>query len=436
MRSAPTRAAAVSLLVLNLIFVSAQHQITTATPLRTPESLSNEPTWIARNNLGTFVRKLIGGRAVCLEATGEQALKIKHRDPSLPLSNLTPEPGPDQTGLKIILRGTSQLKGFSAATEAFKRVATQWESLIQSHLTIVIDVDFGPTLFGSSFADDVVSSTEAQVLEGNVLYPAVQSDLLSRAFEPERIELYNALPAKAVPTTQGMSTGIAASTATLRALELIDQTADLAGELSNFGLPPAIALNSKFKFDFDYTDGIAPDQLDFEAIVSHEIGHILGFISSVGQSEMGSSADPQPSIWDLFRIRPDAVRSGFTTAQRILTAGGEQSFFGGDSAVSLSTGRPDGSAGDGRHPSHWKDESLSGVYLGIMDPTIGFGDHYSITDNDTAVLNTIGYQAHGVNEPSMLTPLISGRPQNGGMPAPPPNVGFLSHLQYSIRVPS
>ena len=436
MRSAPTRATAVSLLVLNLIFVSSQHQITTAKPLRTSESLSNELTWFPRNNLGTFVRKLIGAQAVCLEATDDQAPKIRHRDPNLPLTNLTPESGPVQTGLKIILRGTSQLNGFPTAIEAFKRAVNQWEALIQSHLTLVIDVDFGPTLFGSSFADDVVSSTEAQVLEGNALYPAVQSELLSRAFEPESIALYNALPAKAVPTTQGMSTGIAASTATLRALELIDQTADPAGDLSSFGLPPAIALNSKFKFDFDSTDGIAPDQLDFEAIVSHEIGHILGFISSVGQGEMGSTADPQPSIWDLFRIRPDAVKSGFTTAQRILTAGGEQSFFEGDTAVSLSTGHPDGSGGDGRQPSHWKDDTLSGEYLGIMDATIGLGDHYSITANDTTALKTIGYQVQGVNEPPLLIPLISGRPQKGGMPAPPPNVGFLSHLQYSIRVPS
>jgi hypothetical protein len=97
MRSVPTRAAAVSLLVLNLISVSAQHQIAAARILGTRESLSSEPVWIAPNNLGTFVRKLIGGRAVCLEATGEQASKIKHRDPNLPFTNLTDESGPDRT---------------------------------------------------------------------------------------------------------------------------------------------------------------------------------------------------------------------------------------------------------------------------------------------------------------------------------------------------
>jgi len=435
MRSAPTRATVVSLFALSLIFVSAQLPIS-AMPLNPTQILNDEPAWLAPNNLGTFARKFVGNRAVCLEATAEQATKVKHRDPNISLTNLTSEAGPERTGLKIILRSTPQLNSFPIAVEAFKRAAAQWETLVQSRMTIVIDVDFGPTAFGSPFADDVVSTTETQVLEGNALYPAIQADLISRAFEPETIALYNALPTKAVPTTEGISTGIAAPTATLRALELIDQTADPAGELSSFGLPPAIALNSTFKFDFDSSDGIASDQLDFEAIVSHEIGHILGFISCVGQGEMNSSVDPQLSVWDLFRVRPEAISGSLTTAERVLTVGGEQRFFGGDSATSLSTGRPDGSGGDGRQSAHWKDDSLSGRYIGIMDPTIGLGDHYSITDNDIAVLNAIGYQAKSVSEPPTLIPLMSGQPQKGTMIAPPQNLGVLSHLQYSIRVPS
>jgi hypothetical protein len=102
----------------------------------------------------------------------------------------------------------------------------------------------------------------------------------------------------------------------------------------------------------------------------------------------------------------------------------------------LSTARPDGSGGDGRQAAHWKDDKLSGRYIGIMDPTIGIGDHYLITDDDVVVLSALGYQVKNVSEPPMLIPLISGQPENGGMIAPPPNAGVLSHLQYSIRVPS
>jgi len=371
---------------------------------------------------------------VCLEADTEQAHSIRDRNPSVPLTPLVPDPLPDQQGLRIILRGTSQLRGFPLATEAFKRAAARWEAAIQTSVTIVIDVDFGTTLFGKPFEQDVVGSSDAQTLSGNALYPAVRSGLISKAIAPQRASLLNSLPVETLSTDSGESEGIAASTATLRALDLISQTADPEAEAGSFGLPPAIGMNSKLSFDFQPEDGIAPDKLDFEAIVLHQIGHILGFISCVGQQEMDSSTGVELSIWDLFRLRPDAV-GGFAMAQRVLASGGEQSFYAGDDALPLSTGRPDGAGGDQRQAAHWKDDTLTGRYIGIMDPTIGFGEAQSITDNDTSVLEAIGYRTNGLTESPFLIPLVSGRPQRGGMSAPPLNLGFLSHLQYSIAVP-
>jgi hypothetical protein len=438
MRSAPTRAAAASLLVLNLVLLPLSQRAVCSNPSVLPEDSSNRSAWLGPNALGTFVRKVVDGRAACLEAGGEQARSIRDRDPNLPLTVIVPDSEPSgaqQTGLRIILRGTAQLQGFPLAREAFKRAAARWEALIQTRVTIVIDVDFGPTLFGKRFEDSVVGSTDAQVLGGNSLYPAVRAGLLSKAFAPETVSLYNSLPAKAVSTDGGESAGIAASSATLRALDLISSTADAEGELTSFGLPPAIGLNSKFKFDFDASDGIAQDELDFEAIALHEIGHIIGFISCVGQQEMDSSIDVEPSIWDLFRVRPDAIKSGFAAAQRILSSGGEQSFYEGDVGLSLSTGRPDGTGGDARQASHWKDDNLTGRYIGVMDPTIGPGEHHFITDNDTAVLDAIGFRTSSMTQPPTLIPLVSGQPQAGAMVTPPPNAGALSHLQYSIAVP-
>jgi hypothetical protein len=434
MRSACTRAAAAFLLVVShvLLFLSPIAVRSNSSIL--PDGSSNRSVWLAPKNLGAFVRKLVDGRAVCVEAGGEEAGNIRERDPNLPLTVLGPDPSPDQQGLRIILRATSQLLSSSSASTAFRRAAARWEALIQTRVTIVIDVDFGPTLFGKAFADSLVATTNAQVLGGNALYPAVRASLISNA--PERSSLLNALPAKAAQSDRGESAGIAASSASLRALNLISQTADPIGEASSFGLPPAIGLNSKSSFDFDPADGVAPDKLDFEAIVLHEIGHILGFVSCVGQQELDSSIDVESSIWDLFRVRSDSIKGGFGSLQRILSSGGEQSFYAGDATTPLSTGRPDGAGGDGRESSHWKDDSLLGRYLGVMDPTIGPGEHYFITDSDTAVLDAIGYRAISTAGPPNLIPLVSGQPQKGGMIAPPPNTGVLSHLQYSIDVPS
>ena len=297
----------------------------------------NHANWTGPNALGTFVRKMVDGRIVCLEASVAQARSIKERD--LNLIRLTPDS--DQTRLKIIFRGTSQLQGFPLAIDAFKRAASQWENLIRTPITIVIDVDFGPTLFGTQFDEKVVSSTDAQALGGNALYPAVRASLISEASTSAKTAFYNSLPAKAAPTDIGSSAGMTASSATLRALGVINQAADPDVESNSFGLPPAIGLNSKFDFDFDPGDGVDADKLDFESIALHEIGHVLGFISFVGQREMDSSIDPELSIWDLFRLRPGDAKKDFAAAERVLSSGGEQSFYDGSGMLALSTGRPE-----------------------------------------------------------------------------------------------
>jgi hypothetical protein len=172
MRSAPVRFVPASFLVLTLAILPSLQQVSASAASALPEVSANRSAWLGPNRLGIFVQKLVDGGTVCLEATSEQGAALRDRDPSLPLSELVPESDPSRsqkTGLKIILRGTPQLLGSPAATEAFKRAAAQWEALILSQLTVVIDVDFGPTSFGKPFEQNVGGSTDAQVLGGNSL---------------------------------------------------------------------------------------------------------------------------------------------------------------------------------------------------------------------------------------------------------------------------
>src|SRR6266850_6986624 len=112
MRSAPVRFAAASFLALTLaILPSAQRVIVSASSV-VSESSANRSAWLGPNRLGIFVSKMVDGRTVCLEASSEQAVSLRDRDPSLPLNELVPESNPSRsqkTGLKIILRGTQQL---------------------------------------------------------------------------------------------------------------------------------------------------------------------------------------------------------------------------------------------------------------------------------------------------------------------------------------
>jgi hypothetical protein len=434
MRLAFTLQKALALLLL-LTLTALSITRSSATSRFSSEGADSRTAWEGPFTLGAFVHRLVDNRAVCVEAGVDQAHKLRDRDPHLPLSVLVPASDPAGTrpaGLKIVLRGTSQLQSVPAAVDAFKRAAGQWEARIQTDITIIVDVDFGPTLFGSPFEGDVVTSTDAQVLGGNAFYPAVRSGLISNAFDPSKSSFYGSLPGKTVPTDRGATGGMTAPSAALRALSVIDPIADADKELNRFGPPPSIGVNSKFNFDFDASDGIEPGKLDFEALVLHELGHVLGFASLAGSSDGDSKIEP--TVWDLFRVRPDGG-GDFTTAPRVLEAGGQHSFFDGATRLSLSTGRADGTGGDGRQGAHWKDHSLTGQYLGIMDPTLAIGEHQFMTDNDVDVLDTIGYLTKSLSDPTTVISLSNGRPQAGGMVAPPPNLGVLSHTQYSIAVP-
>jgi len=60
----------------------------------------------------------------------------------------------------------------------------------------------------------------------------------------------------------------------------------------------------------------------------------------------------------------------------------------GTGDLPMSTGA---NAGDGRQPSHWKDNDLTGTLIGIMDPTIPPGTHEELSPNDLRLFGLIGW---------------------------------------------
>ncbi len=109
-----------------------------------------------------------------------------------------------------------------------------------------------------------------------------------------------------------------------------------------------------FGFDYDNSDGVTG--IDFESVALHEIGHSLGFISSVDFID----TRPEPLVvnvfpLDLFRFNianTPSNAAGFTSFPRELRPG--QSSVTSDTSSSwlMSTGVIQG---DGRQASHWKD---------------------------------------------------------------------------------
>ncbi|MCP4042150.1 MAG: hypothetical protein GY731_09385 [Gammaproteobacteria bacterium] len=163
-----------------------------------------------------------------------------------------------------------------------------------------------------------------------------------------------------------------------------------------------INFNNGFSFDFDNSDGVTANHMDFETVAAHELGHALGFISVVDNIDyllsQGLSGTIAPTLLDLFRFGPGYNPSNaaeFATAVRNLIPG-EATFF--DDAVDeylFSTGV---TQGDGSQASHWKDTDS----IGILDPTLAYGQVFNVSEADLRALDLIGYDITAIPLPPGL----------------------------------
>ena len=314
-------------------------------------------------------------------------------------SGLNRVAGSEQSGFKIVLRATSQLEDNVPVKEAFLRAAAYWESIITTPITVVLDVDFGTTRFGVPYPNaNVIGSTSTQTLGSSTLYSVMRSQLIDLAATPQQERIFSLLPVGSLPTEIGSTTSVFVSSPILRALGFIPPVANPSIE-TNYGAVPSIGFNSSFPFDFDPTNGIDHNRIDFHSTAVHEIGHLLGFSSYVGQNEIFPGSF-QATSWDFYRFRPGVTLDSFTTAPRLLVSGNDHSHFAGLGEFALSTSRLDGQGGDGRQAPHWKDDSVNGQVLGIMDPSASNGIREDISALD---LETLGHFGYRINPTTIVT---------------------------------
>ncbi|MEM0924661.1 MAG: NF038122 family metalloprotease, partial [Planctomycetota bacterium] len=134
---------------------------------------------------------------------------------------------------------------------------------------------------------------------------------------------------------------------------------------------------------------------EFEAVVVHEIGHVLGFRSGI--DDINDDNELIPTAMDLFRfasdlrtLNPDSPEEFSTLPRELRTNVNVEIDFVLDP---WSTGRSSFPVerGVGLQASHWLDEDLAGSNIGIMDPTIGLGSVSTITLADLRMFDLLGW---------------------------------------------
>lgn len=306
----------------------------------------------------------------------------------------------------IAVNAGSGLSSNTAAMAAFERAVSQWESRISDPITVNINANMQS--FGSS---TIIGQSSAVTLYDD--YDEIRN-AIAAAESDDQIVSYTPTATGAsgfsayLPTGFSLSGYISATKANLKAM-------GFTGLDSQFGVTDAtITLNTDFNFDFDNSDGVTAGYMDFETVVAHEIGHALGFVSSVDTVDAYLNASQTTSVHvaplDLFRFDNDgaddpSTESEFATFARSLVPNNDEitdqidTWGDTDAEYRMSTGAY---TGDGSQASHWKDD----LGIGIMDPTLGYQEVVGISEADFRAFDLIGYDITPVPEPGQLIMLL------------------------------
>lgn len=274
-----------------------------------------------------------------------------------------------------------------AAMAAFNRAADRWESVLTDNITVQIKADLRK--LGSS---SVIGQAGSTMLQGS--FDTVRNALVNDGLDEADDDILASLP-----TFSEFGANRPADIGLLNAISMTQANAMALGFARVTSSDATIEFNSGFSFDYDNTNGVIG--MDFESVAIHEIGHALGFVSVVDKIDSMKANKQTGSVAinpvDLFRFGSNAnpsTATQFKTYTRNLSPGTVGFFDDLDAELRLSTGYY---TGDRRQASHWRDNALSGVLLGVMDPTLSKKAILPLSVNDIRVMDRIGWEYGGAS---------------------------------------
>ncbi|MBX3413482.1 MAG: NF038122 family metalloprotease [Pirellulales bacterium] len=324
-------------------------------------------------------------------------------------------------GLDIVLHLGPGLQANSAAAAAYERAAQFWESVFADPITVHIDAEFVSGIGGAALATTTSYGFAYHDVRARLVADAADDEGIVSLLPNATGQLtFNTAPGVTVPTVATGNVELLVTRANAKALGFRNLPGNASAYTPGVTIDASITFNSTLNWDFDRSNGIAAGSIDFEATALHEIGHSLGFTSSVDRVAAGQTGNIRPTVLDLFRLAPGQGAS-FSTAPRILNKGSavpvqvlhdgqfDATPFNGIIAglgtgdIPMSTGV---SSGDGYQASHFKESNQTGVFIGILDPVINTGQIVNPTMNDLRMLGLIGWDridVSGYGTPPVVT---------------------------------
>lgn len=322
---------------------------------------------------------------------------------------------------------------------AFRKAANYWNKTLSTNATVNIDIgfsDLGSGILGSTGSSSSVVAVRdvygALAHSGNSTLDALAVAALPRLNASGSLAMrVNAYldPVNQVGIDPDAASRLSNGNNGINQYLDVNTSVQKALGLAGSGGPQydaRITFSSAFAFDFNPSNGIGNGQYDFTAVAVHELGHALGFVSGADSFDVLGGKGPYAAAFnsgafgssniddfavgstlDLFRygngFNPDGSRQLQWGANKdVFFSIDGQHVFNLDNpaqeAAAFATGAYNG---DGHQASHWADNRAwldqGGVcfqstrQIGIMDPTIAACAGGSVTQNDLAAFDAMGW---------------------------------------------